>query len=158
MTASRSDHAPLAAGGEPPLIGNGQLVDLLLDMAVYVKSMGEAVLADTPLSLLSIRMLAAVLAEPGITVSEMSRRIPKTQQAISQVAAQLTELGLIERRLGSGRGIELYVTKAGEKKAQDGLRRERELRLRLRELLGDERHEQLERLLRESREILREAR
>ncbi len=108
--------------------------------------MGEAALADTPLSLLSNRMLAAVLDKPGITVTEMSRRIPKTQQAISHVAAQLTKLGLIERRLGSGRGVELYVTEAGRRMAEEGRAREHGIQIRLRELLGDARYEALEEL------------
>jgi DNA-binding MarR family transcriptional regulator len=133
------------------------LIDPLLDTAYYVKLMGEAALADTPLSLLSSRMLAVVLDEPGITVAELSRRIPKTQQAISHVAAQLTDLGLIERRLGTGRGVGLHVTGAGRRAAKDGLAREHEMRTRLRELLGDARYEALEQLSGEAREILRAA-
>jgi DNA-binding MarR family transcriptional regulator len=133
------------------------LIDPLLDTAYYVKLMGEAALADTPLSLLSSRMLAVVLEEPGITVAELSRRIPKTQQAISHVATQLTDLGLIERRLGTGRGVGLHVTDAGRRVAKDGLAREHEMRARLRELLGDARYEALEQLSGEAREILRAA-
>jgi len=156
MTASPSHHEPPAIDHEPPLADKGRFIDLLLDTTVFVKLIGEAALADTPLSLLSSRMLAAVVGEPGITVAEISRRIPKTQQAISLVAAQLTKLGLIERRLGAGRGVELYVTKAGRQMAEKGLARERDMQLRLRELLGEKRHQQLERLLHETREILRE--
>ena len=158
MTDTRSDHDPSAGGGEPSLTGNDELVDVLLDTAVYVKVMGEATLADTPLSLLSNRMLAAVLGEPGITVSEISRRIPKTQQALSQVAAELTKLGLIERRLGSGRGIELHVTEAGRRMTEEGLGRQHDMLTHLRELLGNQRYEQLKRLLHESRVILEKGR
>lgn len=157
MHASFPDKDPSTVVDEVTRTGEDQLIDLLLDTAVYVKLMGEAALADTPLSLLSSRMLAAVLGEPGITVAEVSRRIPKTQQAISLIAAQLIELGLIERRLGSGRGIGLYVTKAGRRIAEQGLTRGLGTHMRLRKLLGEERYEQLRRLLLDSRETLREA-
>ena len=154
MNASPPGTKPSPVAGKALLTGNDELVNLLLDTTVYVKLMGEATLADTPLSLLSSRMLAAVLWQPGITVSEMSRQIPKTQQALSLVAAQLIKLGLIERRLGSGRGIGLYVTEAGQRMAEEGLAREHGLQIRLGELLGDKRYEQLRQLLHESREIL----
>jgi DNA-binding MarR family transcriptional regulator len=155
MTASRPGRTKPVDGG-PPLTGEDELIDLLLDTAYYVKLMGEAALADTPLSLLSSRMLATVLNEPGITVAEISRRIPKTQQMISHVAAQLAKLGLIERQLGSARGVGLYVTDAGRQMAEKGLAREHEMRTRLRELLGEIRYEALEQLSRETRAILRE--
>jgi DNA-binding MarR family transcriptional regulator len=106
----------------------------------------------------SSTMLIAVLEEPGMTVAEISRRIPKTQQTISQVVARLEKLGLIERRLGSGRGVGLYVTDAGREMAQVAAAREQELSARLRELLGEERSRALTELLHESRAILQEAR
>jgi DNA-binding MarR family transcriptional regulator len=142
---------------EPPLHHKDQLNDLLWETTTYVELMGEAALADTPLTLASSGMLAGVLAEPGITVAEMARRMPKTQQAISQVAARVEKLGLLERRLGAGRGVGLFVTDAGRALAETGLAHERELDARLRGLLGDERYDELARLLRESRAILREA-
>jgi DNA-binding MarR family transcriptional regulator len=122
---------------------------------VYVKLIGEAALADTPLSLLSNRMLAAVLCEPGITVAEISRRIPKTQQAISHVAAQLAELGLIECRLGSPRGVGLHVTETGRRMAEEGIAGGHDTQMRLRELLSDARYETLQQLSVETRAILR---
>lgn len=103
-------------------------------------------------------MLIAVLNEPAMIVAEISRRIPKTQQTISQVVARLEKLGLIERRLGSGRGLGLHVTNAGREMAQAALAREQQLTARLAELLGEERSAALTELLRESRTILREAR
>jgi len=155
------DESPApAASPEPPaaaprpLPHKDQLNDLLWEVETYVALMGEAALADTPLSLPSSGMLAAVLAEPGITIAEMARRMPKTQQAISQVAARLEKLGLLERRVGSGRGVGLYVTDAGRAMAETGLARERELVRRLRKMLGDERYDALVRLLGESRAIL----
>jgi DNA-binding MarR family transcriptional regulator len=147
----------LPAADAPPLSGKDQLNDLLWEVSTYVELMGEAALADTPLTLASSGMLAAVLAEPGITIAEMARRMPKTQQAISQVAARVEKLGLLERRLGAGRGVGLFVTDAGRAMVETGLSHERELVARLRELLGDERYDELSRLLGESRAILRGA-
>ena len=150
---------PSASGpGETPPRGTTQLNDLLWEVTTYVELMGEAALAETPLTLPSSGMLERILEEPGITVAEMSRRLPKSQQAISQVAARLEKLGFLERRLGSGRGVGLFVTDAGREMAQEGRRREQELDRRVRELLGEERHAALRQLLVESRSILRAAR
>ncbi|MBV9803431.1 MAG: winged helix-turn-helix transcriptional regulator [Solirubrobacterales bacterium] len=158
MTAPDVSHVVAPARDASPLVGKDGLNDLLWEVCTYVELMGEAALAGTPLTLASSGMLAAVLAEPGITVAEMSRRIPKTQQAISQVAARLEKLGLLERRLGSGRGVGLFVTEAGRAMAKEGLAREQELQDRLCELLGDERCDALSRLLAEGRAILRDNR
>jgi DNA-binding MarR family transcriptional regulator len=154
MSAAPTVPAPDA----PPLHGKEQLNDLLWEVSTYVELMGEAALADTPLTLPSSGMLVGVAAEPGITIAEISRRIPKSQQAISQVVARLERLGYLERRLGSGRGVGLYVTDAGRAMAQRGLAGEGQLQERLRELLGAARYDELSRLLAEARQILREAR
>ncbi len=151
------DESTEPAGVEPPLPHRDQLNDLLWETTTYIEFMGEAALAGTPLTLPSSGMLTAVHATPGITIAEMSRRMPKSQQAISQVAARLEKLGLLERRLGSGRGVGLFVTDAGRAMAEVGLAREQELVARLRELLGDERYEELSRLLDETRSIVRAA-
>jgi DNA-binding MarR family transcriptional regulator len=150
--------APSAAGDDVPVFGNGALYDLLWQTAAYTLLMGEATLADTPLTPGSSSMLIAISEEPGISAAEISRRIPKTQQAVSQVVARLEKLGLIERRLRSGRGVGLHVTDAGREMAQVAATREQEVADRLRELLGDERTAALTALLGESREILRKAR
>lgn len=120
--------------------------------------MGEEAFAGTPLTVASGSMLIAVLEQPGLTVADFSRRIPKTQQTLSQVVARLDKLGLIERRLRPGRGVGLYLTEAGQQMAEDAAAREQEVNARLRELLGAERAEALAELLRESRAILRETR
>jgi DNA-binding MarR family transcriptional regulator len=140
------------------LAGQEQLNDLLWEVTTYAEMMGEAALAQTPLTLPSSGMLIKVVAEPGITVAEVARRIPKTQQAISQVVARLEKLGLLERRLGPGRGVGLFATDQGRRMAEEALEREQELEARIQELLGPERHAELRRLLAEARLILREAR
>jgi len=149
---------PSSPGGGARLVGPDALNDLLWRVTAYAHLMGEAALADTPLTVASSSMLISVLEEPGMTVAEISRRIPKAQQTISQVVARLEKLGFIERRLGSGRGVGLYVTDAGREMAQVAVARERELTARLRELLGEERSTALTALLSESHAILREAR
>src|SRR6201996_599961 len=50
---------------------------------------------------------------PGSTVADLSRRTPKTQQAISQIVSRLEKRGLVERRVGPGRGVGIYLTQAG---------------------------------------------
>jgi DNA-binding MarR family transcriptional regulator len=154
---ARSDAPPSPDGGAPPF-GKDTLYDLLWQVTAYTHLMGEAALAGTPLTVASSSMLIAVLEEPGMTVAEISRRIPKTQQTLSQVVARLEKLGLIERRLGPGRGVGLHVTDAGREMAQIAVAREQELTARLRELLGHQRSTALTELLRESRAILQEAR
>jgi DNA-binding MarR family transcriptional regulator len=144
--------------GDAVVHGKDALFDLLWQVTAYTHLMGEDALADTPLTVASSSMLITVLEEPGMTVAEISRRIPKTQQTISQVVARLEKLGLIERRLGSGRGVGLYVTGAGREMAQVAVAHEQDLAARLRELLGAERSAALTELLSQSRVILREAR
>src|ERR1017187_9202408 len=111
----RSDAAS-SPDGDAPFFGKDTLNDLLWQVTAYTHLMGEAALADTPLTVAASSMLIAVLEEPGMTVAEISRRIPKAQQTISSVVARLEKLGLIERRLGSGRGVGLHPaqTRGGE--------------------------------------------
>jgi len=150
--------AASAPDGDAPIFGRNTLNDLLWQVTAYTHLMGEAALADTPLTVAASSMLIAVLEKPGMTVAEISRRIPKAQQTISSVVARLEKLGLIERRLGSGRGIGLHVTGTGREMAQVAITHEQEINARLRELLGEERSTVLTELLRESRAILRAAR
>jgi DNA-binding MarR family transcriptional regulator len=140
------------------MAGQDELYNLLWQVAAYTHLMGEETFAGTPLTVSSGSMLIAVLEQPGLTVAEFSRRIPKTQQTLSQVVARLEKLGLIERRLGPGRGVGLYLTGAGREMAEDAISREEEVSARLRELLGEDRAAALAELLRESRTILRQAR
>jgi DNA-binding MarR family transcriptional regulator len=116
--------------------------------------LGEAGLADTSLTLPSLGVLDAISTWPGITVAEISRRTPKTQQAISQVVARLEKLGYVERRLRPGRGVGLHVTRAGEKAHREGNAREEILEQHLLDLLGSERHNQLRMLLEQACQLL----
>ncbi len=90
------------------------LVHLLWAVSVRTSALGEAALAGTPLTLAGLGMLENINARPGITIAEISRRAPQTQQALSQIAARLEKLGYVERRLaGRGRGVALHLPPAG---------------------------------------------
>lgn len=134
------------------------LHDLLWEVTAYSEMLGEAALADTPLTLPSNGMLETIVREPGVTVAEVSRRLPKSQQAISQVVARLERLGFVERRVGAGRGVGLYATEAGLAASREGVARERAFETQLREILGPERFAALRELLLASRESLRQPR
>lgn len=140
------------------MAGQDDLYNLLWRVASYTHLMGEETFSGTPLTVASGSMLIAVMEQPGLTVAEFSRRIPKTQQTLSQVVARLEKLGLIERRLGPGRGVGLHLTEAGQQMAEDAVAREQAVNAQLSELLGAERAGALTELLRESHAILRKTR
>jgi DNA-binding MarR family transcriptional regulator len=127
---------------------------LLWEVEARVSLLGEAELRDSPLTLPALGLLDMLTLWPGSTVSELSRRTPKTQQAISQVVARLERLGYLERRLGAGRGVGLYVTDAGRAARELGHRGEEEYERKVRDLFGEARFQQLKQLLEEARELL----
>jgi DNA-binding MarR family transcriptional regulator len=131
-----------------------RLGHLLWETSARVSLLGEAELANTPLTMPSLGLLDIIEAIPGITVAEISRRLPTTQQSISQSVARLEKLGYVERRLGPRRGVGLHVTEAGHRGHQEGTAREKVLDQRLEDLLGAERHRQLCALLEQARELL----
>jgi DNA-binding MarR family transcriptional regulator len=145
-----------AAGALPtPATANAMLSDLLWEVSAYVELLGEAELADLPITTASSGMLMTVYAEPGVTVAELARRKPKSPQAISQVVARLEKLGLVERRVRQGRGVGLHLTAEGRAMAEAAFERERAVDERLVATLGKEKHDALRRLLIESRDLLR---
>ena len=103
----------------------------------------DEVFADSELTLSLAGTLDMIGVWPGSTTAELSRRGHKTQQAFSQLAARLEKLGYVERRVGVGRGVGLYLTPAGEVARADGNRREQQIEERLRELFGEETYAQL---------------
>ena len=116
---------------------------LLWECYVQMLPLGDEVFTGSDLTLPLAGTLDMIATWPGCTVADLSRRTPKTQQAISQLVAKLEQFGHVERRLGPGRGIGLHLTPAGEAARADGNRREALLEQRLRELLGDDTYEQL---------------
>jgi MarR family transcriptional regulator, negative regulator of the multidrug operon emrRAB len=128
----------------------------LREVSTLIEQRGEAALAGTSLSLPLNHLLDAVVAEPGVTVTEIARRLGKSQQAMSQAADRLERLAFIERRVGSGRTVGLHATDAGRTASADGVRRELAAEERTREVLGVERFDQLFALLESARDTLLE--
>jgi DNA-binding MarR family transcriptional regulator len=143
--------SPVESDGQP---WNHRIGHLLWEVETRVSLLGEAELGDTPLTLAALGVLDMVSVWPGSTVSELSRRTPKTQQAISQVVSRLEKLGYVERRLGAGRGVGLYITDPGTAAREQGHRREAAYERKVRDLFGEARFLQLKQLLEEARELL----
>ena len=131
-----------------------RLAHLLWETTARVALLAEAELADTPLTQASLGLLDVIAALPGITVAEISRQMPRTQQSISQTVARLQKLGYIERRLGPRRGVGLHITKAGQQVHHEGTTRENAFDRRLEQVLGTEHHRNLCALLEQAREQL----
>jgi DNA-binding MarR family transcriptional regulator len=126
-------------------------------VSVRTSALGEAALADSPLTLAGLRLLENVNARPGIAIAAITRRAPQTQQALSQVAARLETLGFLERRLverGRGRGVGLHLTEAGARARADAHAATEAFEAMLAEALGPERHGRLVALLEEMRDVL----
>jgi DNA-binding MarR family transcriptional regulator len=124
---------------------------LLWEVGARVSLLSEASLARTPCTPRSAGMLEAIASDPGTSFAEISRRLPVTPQAVAQVTARLEELGFVERRSGErGRGVALYITEAGEAALATAKERKAEFDGDLAAALGEERHAELVRLLKES--------
>ena len=121
---------------------------------MLIEQRGEAALAGTSLSLPLNHLLEAVVAEPGVTVTEIARRLGKSQQAMSQAADRLERLAFIERRVGAGRTVGLHATDAGRAASADGVSRELAAEDRTREVLGLDRFDALISLLETARDAL----
>ena len=133
------------------------LVHLLWANSVRTSALGEAALAGTPLTLAGLGLLENVNARPGITIAEIARRAPQTQQALSQIAARLDRLGYLERRLAEGgRGVGLHLSSAGARARADAHARIERFEGELAESLGASRHARLVALLEEMRTVLLE--
>jgi DNA-binding MarR family transcriptional regulator len=145
---------PTQPAGDPAQPWAHRLGHLLWETAARVSLIGEAELADTPLTLPSLGLLDIIEATPGITVAEISRRLPTTQQSISQTIARLEKLGYVQRRLGPRRGVGLHITQAGQQAHHEGTARGKALDQRLEDLLGAERHRDLCGRLEQARELL----
>ncbi|HVW48533.1 MAG TPA: MarR family transcriptional regulator [Solirubrobacterales bacterium] len=124
---------------------------LLWEVGSRVALLSEAALARTRCTPRSAGMLEAIASDPGTSFAEISRRLPVTPQAVAQVVARLEESELIERRSGErGRGVALYITEAGEAALEVAKERKAAFDHELAEALGEERHAELVRLLKEA--------
>jgi DNA-binding MarR family transcriptional regulator len=139
-------------------VGAPQLTDLLRsrlrEVSVLVEQRGEDALAGTSLTLPLNHLLDTVVAEPAVTVTEIARRLGKSQQAISLAADRLERLGFIERRIGSGRSIALHATEEGQVVSREGVQRELLSEATIRDALGQDRFDRLLSLLEDVRDAL----
>lgn len=134
------------------------LVHLLWAVSVRTSAQGEAALSGTPLTLAGLGMLENINANPGITIAQIARTAPQTQQALSQISARLERLGFIERRLADrGRGVALHLTAAGSAAYRMGHETTEAFELELKSALGTTRHRRLVALLAEMRTVVSDA-
>ncbi len=159
MRTERPKGSPSAdEARETSLPGSDNLGHLLWETYYLANAFAEPVMdARTPLSQAAIGALTKIASEPGITASGLARAGFKTQQAASQITGRLERLGFVERRLGVGRGVGLYITAAGERAVTDGLTSEREVERQLEALIGSKRYAELRRHLMELRQAFVDA-
>jgi DNA-binding MarR family transcriptional regulator len=137
--------------------GSDNIGHLLWEASVRWTALAEPQLSDTQLSFPSTGVLGRIAAFPGITGSTLAREGFKTQQAISQVTGRLERLGYVERRVGQGRGVGLYITAAGERALAAGMAIEERLEGQARELLGEQLYTELKESLRQARAAFTDA-
>lgn len=66
--------------------------------------------------------LITLLTEPGVGVTQLGVRIGLSQPAAARLVTGLVDQALVERRVGrDGRGVALYVTEQGRKRAQEAI-------------------------------------
>ena len=147
-----------AAEPDDPRFDDGpwahQLGHLLWEVSALANLLSEADLAQVSLTPRALGMLDKISAAPGATAAGLARNGPVTQQAVSQTVTRLEKLGWVERRLGSGRGVGLHLTDAGEAMRVSGNEAEQRTEEELRRRLGDELFEELSAALEAARDRL----
>ena len=129
--------------------------DACRELGAHTSLLGETALSVTPLTPASAGILDVIAAYPGISITEMARRLPTSAQGISQIVARLEKLGFVEGRLDPrGRGVALSATEAGERAQRDALERLAELEEELAEALGRDNYDQLVDLLKAARPVV----
>lgn len=157
LKAARIARVPGPSSESDPERWSQRLTHVLWETYTRVSLLGDAEFVGSELTLPAIGALDMIATWPGSTVAELSRRTPKTPQAISQIVARLERLGYVERRLGPGRGVGLYITEGGRSARAEGHRREDLLEETVRNALGKQLYDDLERLLDQARNRLSEA-
>jgi DNA-binding MarR family transcriptional regulator len=158
ISSAEADERAGSADGkaqESPSDGDGsnRIGHLLWELSSRVTLIREGSMDGSELRAQSIGNLEKILANAGITVSEVARWSMKSQQAVSENVGRLERLGYVERRLGKGRGIELYITSAGEQALKRGNEFEGELEHEFERLLGPDLYERLRTSLQEARAV-----
>jgi DNA-binding MarR family transcriptional regulator len=132
-----------------------RLAHLLWEVGARNSLLSEAALSRTPLTPSAAGMLDTIKADPGVSIAEISRRLPVSPQAVSQVVSRLEGLGFVERRIGErGRAVALFITELGEKAHRNADERRLAYEEELAEALGPKRYRELLRLLKETRTIV----
>lgn len=124
------------------------------EIAARIHAMGDTYYGTQEMTRSSVGILHAIVLRPGISIAEITREHPTTQQAVSQVVARLDTLGLVDRRLVRGRTIGLYATAAGIKAQAAGEVIELGLDRELAKVLGHDKYERLRKALLDTREVL----
>ena len=127
---------------------------LLWELSARVIALGEQRFAKLELSRPALGLLDILASQPGISIAEIARQQPKTQQAISQVVARLETLGLLARKLVRGRTIALYLTAAGTRARSEGTAAEVAFEAELEATLGRTTYTRLRKALIEARSAL----
>lgn len=131
-----------------------RLGHLLWEVSARNSLITEAALAVTTLTPAGVGVLDQIVTHPGTTIADITRRAPKSQQAISQVVSRLEKLGYVERRLAGGRSVGLHATEAGTRAHAEGIAIEDAVESRMQEALGAERYQRLRELLAEARPVM----
>lgn len=124
---------------------------LIWEIYTRMSLLAEEQFDEAELTMATTGTLDLIGTWPGSTVADLSRRTPKTQQAISQLVAKLEKRGYVERRVGQGRGLGLYLTEAGAQARAAGSALELEFEDRLLELFGADLFEEIGAVLQRAR-------
>jgi DNA-binding MarR family transcriptional regulator len=141
--------------GSHQTLGATRTGHLLWELSSRMTAMLDSSIGETQLRAQSIGSLEKIAETPAINVSELARWAMKSQQAVSQNVERLERLEYVERRVGKGRGIQLYITVAGEEALKRGSEAEAEFERELERLFGPELYERLHSSLQEAGEVLR---
>src|ERR1700761_6828349 len=131
-----------------------QVHHLLWETYTRMALLAEEQFDEAALTMATTGTLDLIGTWPGSTVADLSRRTPKTQQAISQIVSRLEKRGLVERRVGPGRGVGIYLPQAGIDARAAGTELELRFEDRLKKVFGDELYAELFTVLRDARSRL----
>jgi MarR family transcriptional repressor of emrRAB len=84
------------------------LTDLMLDDVAAAAGVGQSGSAA----------LVVLSWSPGLSVTELGRRVGLSQPAAARMADGLETAGLVQRRAGSGRAVSVHPTRAGRQAAR----------------------------------------
>ena len=130
-----------------------RLAHLLWEVSARSAAFVEDELTDTQLTPASHGVLDVVATNPGTSIVEITRSIPTSVQAVSQIVGRLERRNFIRRRAGPrGRSVALYVTRDGEAAREAAESRLEDAARVLRSTMGAREHDELVRLLHRARE------